>query len=185
MTAILQRRRFTVAEYHRLAKVGILQPDDRVELLDGEIIEKNPINSPHAGMVNRMVRFINKILKEETIISVQNPIAVNMFSEPEPDIVIAKFRDDDYIDHHPTPEEILLLIEVSDSTLKKDRTIKRDIYAKAGIKEYWIININDKQVEVFREPKNGKYHLQQIISDPKEINADVLDLSISYEDLFA
>jgi len=184
MTKLVQRKSFTVEEYHRLAEVGILTDSDRVELINGDIITMSPINSPHGGMVNRLTRTLIKLLGEKNTITVQNPIQIENHSEPEPDLVVAEYREDDYESNHPFPKDIYLIIEVADSTLQKDRTIKYDIYAEAEILEYWIINIPDRQVEIHRQPKNGSYHFKQIISEETEIKASSVGLKLNYSDIF-
>ena len=146
MTSYLQRKLFSVAEYYQLAQVGILKDTDRVELINGEIITMSPINSPHGGMVNRLTRLFFKLLNDQVTITVQNPITLDNYSEPEPDLVIAKFDEDDYEKKHPQPADILLVIEVADSTLEKDRSTKCPLYAKTGIEEYWIVDLVNKKM---------------------------------------
>ena len=184
MTVFLKRKSFTVEEYHQLAEVGILKPTDRVELINGDIITMTPIKSPHAGMVNRLSRIMNNLLNGQATICPQNPITIRDNSEPEPNVVIAHYRDDDYESNHPTPENIYLLIEVSDTTLEKDREVKHPLYASAGIPEYWIINLIDRQIEIHRQPKNGEYHYKLIISEPGEIKCNSIDFSVDYTDIF-
>ena len=184
MTKPISRKSFTIEEYHKLAEVGILKDTDRVELINGDIITMSPIKSPHAGMVDALLEMlIIKLYKKATIKS-QNPIIIPNHSEPEPDIVIAKYRQDSYKSKHPEPEDIFIIIEVSDSTLKKDRTLKYQLYAKANISEYWIINLIDCQVEVNRQPKNGTYHFKQIFSEAGSIEAEALPFQLNYSDLF-
>ena len=184
MTVRLKRKSFTVEEYHQLAEVGILKPDDRVELINGDIIAMSPIKSSHAGMVTGMLEIlIIKLYKKATVIC-QSPITIANHSEPEPDIVIAHYNRDSYRLQHPTPEDIYVVIEVSDTTLEKDREVKHPLYAKAGIPEYWIINLNDRQIEIHRQPKNGEYHFKQIISQEAVIDCTSVELSLNYSDLF-
>lgn len=119
MTSYLQRKLFSVPEYHQLANIGILKETDRVELINGEIITMSPINSPHGGMVNRLTRLLFKLLNDKVTITVQNPVTLDDHSEPEPDLVVARFDKNDYEERHPQPSGVLLVIEVSDSTLEK------------------------------------------------------------------
>ncbi len=185
MTSYLQRKLFSVAEYYQLAQVGILNESDRVELINGEIIKMSPINSPHGGMVNRLTRILYKMLDDQLMITVQNPISLDNYSEPEPDLVVAKFDSDDYAKKHPCPADVLLIIEVSDSTLEKDRSVKSPLYAKAGIKEYWIVDLVNKKIEIYREPVEDEYHFKQIISKKDQIvTADFKDLNILYQTIF-
>src|SRR5712691_11672776 len=121
MSAQLEPRRFNVTEYYRMAEAGILKPDDRVELIEGEIIKLSPIGSPHAACVSRLVHFLSKAIGETAILSIQNPVRLDEFSEPVPDIALLKPRKDYYAARHPTPADALLVIEVADSSLLKDR----------------------------------------------------------------
>lgn len=178
MTVPISRKTFTVSDYYKMAETGIIKPDDRVELLNGEIITMSPIKSFHAGIVNYFCRILNEKLKGKATILPQNPIHLDSKSEPEPDIAIAKFRSDDYRSHHPKAKELFLVIEVADSSLAIDRTVKAPLYAKAGILEYWIINIADKQIEVFKNIKDGEYQEQLTFKEGKlscgSIEFDVL-----------
>lgn len=184
MTAYLDQFKFTVEEYYKLSEVGIIKDTDRVELLNGQIVTMSPIKSQHASMVDILSEILWSSLAGKAIIRGQNPIRISDVSEPEPDIAIAYLAPDRYRENHPTPDELYLVIEVSDSTLNKDRDIKQALYAAANIKEYWIINLVDQQIELHREPKNGEYHFKQIISEPGEVTLVALDFKIQYSDLF-
>ena len=157
MSAQLEPRRFNVAEYYQMAKAGILKPDDRVELIEGEIIKMSPIGSPHAACVSRLVRFLSRAIGETAILSVQNPVRLDDYFEPVPDIALLKPRKDYYADHHPIPADVLLVIEVADTSLLKTRNIKVPLYARAGITEVWLVNLPKESIEVYSEPQNGKY----------------------------
>ena len=156
--AIPARRRFTVAEYYAMADAGILSEIDRVELLDGDIIVMPPIGDWHAFGVNRIVAvFPSTLLKEQAILSVQNPVRLDAGSEPQPDVMLLRWRDDFYRNGHPGPGDVLLLIEVADSTVEFDRTVKLAAYARAGIPEVWIVNRPSQRIEVYTEPSGDKY----------------------------
>ena len=157
MSAQLEPRLFNVTEYYKMAKAGILKPDDRVELIEGEIIKMTAIGSPHAACVSRLVRLLSKAIGDTAILSPQNPVRLGDFSEPVPDIALLKLRDDYYATRHPTPTDALMLIEVADSSLLKDRNIKVPLYARAGISEIWIINLPKEIIEVYSDPHLGKY----------------------------
>ncbi|MBW4601591.1 MAG: Uma2 family endonuclease [Calothrix sp. FI2-JRJ7] len=144
-------KRFTIEEYERLAKLGFFQENDRVELIKGEIISMAAKGTPHAVCETRLERELNKLIGERATLRSQLPIIIPDSSEPEPDRVIAKNRDDDYLNSHPTPEDILLLIEISDSTLKFDQDVKLPLYAEAGITYYWIINLADNHLEMYSD----------------------------------
>lgn len=149
--------RFTVAEYHRMAEAGILNEDSRVELIRGQIVDMAPISTPHFGMVNRLTRLLSAILAGRAVISVQNPVRLDDGSEPQPDVAVLRFREDDYETVRPGPADVLLLIEVADSSLKEDREEKAPLYAESGIGEHWIVNLIDRVVEVHRRPEGGRY----------------------------
>lgn len=151
------RRKISVGEYHRMAEAGILTEDDRVELLNGEIIEMSPIGPTHTAHVKGINRIISRLLEGLAVVGVQDPIVLNDLSEPIPDISILRWRADDYLEAHPRPQDVLLVIEVADSSVTLDREAKLPIYAKAGISEYWIVNIPGKKVEVYRTPINDYY----------------------------
>lgn len=182
--AILNKRLFSVKEYHRLAEVGILTAEDRVELINGEIITMNPIKSKHASINDHLFEWLVTDLVGKAIIRSQNPIHINDYSEPEPDLAIVKFQTHRYKSAHPVPKEIFWVIEVADSTLQKDRTIKRKMYEQAGIPEYWIINIQEEQVEVYRNLSKGKYHEHSIFKPGEEVRFEFLNFELTVEDVF-
>ena len=156
---VLDIYRWTVEDYHRLVEAGILDENSRVELLNGQIVHKSPIGKLHAACVDRLSDLFRDILGKSVIIRVQNPIIPDAHSEPEPDISILKRKANFYADGHPRPEDILLVVEVADTTLEKDRTTKKELYAAAGITEYWIINLPDQQVEQYLDPSGEDYRL--------------------------
>ena len=155
-------RRFTVDEYYKMAEAGILTHDERLELLNGEIIEMSPIGSRHAYSVNWLTRLLITLLGTRAWVSSQNPLRLNGQAEPEPDILLLRWRDDEYESDHPTPGDVFLLIEVSDTTLDGDRNEKLPIYAQAGIPEFWIVNIPDGVIEVYTDPSEGEYRTRRV-----------------------
>ncbi len=156
-----ERLLFTVDDYYRMADAGILAEDDPVELIEGEIIRMSPPGSPHASRVNRLNRLLTPKLSEKAIVAVQNPVHLNDLSEPEPDLAVLRPREDFYDERHPTPEDVLLLIEVSRSSLEYDHKVKLPLYARHGIPEFWVVNLPDAVVEVYRDPKGGAYSDRQ------------------------
>jgi Uma2 family endonuclease len=150
------RRLFTSAEYHAMAEAGILSEDERVELIAGEIVRMAPIGSRHAGCVKRLNRGLSR-LGDRALVSVQDPIALGPSQEPEPDLALLRPREDDYTRSHPTPAEILLVIEVADFSLDYDRTVKIPLYAQAGIPEAWLVNLLQREIQVFRQPSDNGY----------------------------
>lgn len=157
VTAVPQRHRLTVAEYYRMAEAGILKRDDRVELIDGEIIDMPPIGIDHAYGVNRLTAIFVRKVGEKAIVSGQNPIHLNLHSEPQPDIALLRYRDDFYRHTRPGPEDVLLLVEVADSSLRYDREVKVPLYARHGIPEVWIVDVEQQRLEVYRRPVEGRY----------------------------
>lgn len=152
------RRRFTTVEYHAMADSGILSPDDRVELIEGEIWEMSPTGGPHFAGVARLDRAFQKRLgDEEAIIVIQSPIHLNDLSEPEPDVLVLRFRGDFYGGSLPTPADAFLLVEVADSSLEFDRRVKLDLYARNRVPEAWLVNLKQGTVEVYREPSPQGY----------------------------
>lgn len=156
---------WTVDQYHSMVDAGVLTENDRVELLYGKIVPISPIGRFHAACVNLTSEyFILKFQKRYTYLT-QNPVSLLDDSEPEPDFVIAKRDEGGYLSEHPTAEDILLLIEVSDSTLDKDRHHKLPIYAEAGVQEYWIINLIDRQLEMYTRPVGNEYDAASIVAE--------------------
>lgn len=153
------RRRFTVEEYHKMGEVGILHEDDRVELIDGEIVELSPINRPHINCVDRLTRLFVRAVGDDVIVRGQSPVYLDEGNEPQPDLAILREPNESEVrmKHQGEPGNILLLIEVSESTVSTDRSRKVPRYARAGVPEVWIVNIPKKVVEVYVEPVDGKY----------------------------
>ncbi|MCB9289502.1 MAG: Uma2 family endonuclease [Lewinellaceae bacterium] len=179
-----QRKLFTVKEYHKMADVGILEPTDRFELIKGEIIKMTPIKSAHSGIVNFLLEYLIIELHQKNTIIGQNPVLFDQYSEPEPDIVVAAYRKDSYRSGHPTPSEVSLIIEVADSSLEYDRSIKKELYAASGIPEYWIINIPDKQLEIYRQPVGSDYKKQETLRPDKKATCRAVSFSIKVKSLF-
>ena len=152
------RRRFTVAEYYAMADAGILSENDRVELLDGDFIVMPPVGNWHAFSVNSIVAiFPSTLLEDRAILSVQNPVRLDNYNEPQPDAMLLRWRDDFYRNGHPAPGDVLLLIEVADSTVEFDRTVKLPAYARAGIPELWIAARPERRIEAYTEPAGNEY----------------------------
>lgn len=165
----LLTRKFTIKEYHQMGKANVFHPQERLELIRGEIIKISPIGLKHASMVNRLANLLGYKLYEKAIISVQNSIRLNDNSEPQPDLVLAKFREDFYANKPMEAEDIYLLIEVSDSTIKYDREIKIPLYAENNINEVWLVNINNNSLEIYRKPENKSYQTIQILNSNQTI----------------
>jgi len=161
MSVQAEKRLFSVTEYYRMAEAGILSEDDRVELIEGEIVIMSPIGSPHSACIDRLTRLLVYGAGEAAIVRVQNPIHLSDYSEPQPDLCLLKPREDFYADHHPTPSDVLIVIEVADTSLAYDQTVKATLYAKAGIAEYWLVDLNHDLITVYTQPVNGYYRNSQ------------------------
>jgi Uma2 family endonuclease len=161
--SVQSKHRFSVKEYYRMAETGVLRPDARVELLNGEIIDMSPIGPFHGGLVKRLNRFFSLKAKGRWIVSTQDPVHLDDHSEPEPDLALLKPVSDDYTGRHPQPDDVFLLIEVSDTTLDYDRENKIPAYGRAGIAEVWIVNLNEKTIEVYREPHFTGYGSRTVL----------------------
>lgn len=176
------RHRLDVDDYYKMAEAGILRREDRVELVDGEIIDMNPIGSPHAALTNRLARLFTRAVADATaLVAVQTPLRLDNFNEPEPDLMLLRPRADDYRASHPGASDVLLLVEVSDSSLTYDRGAKLDLYARFGIAEIWIVDIAGAAIEVFRNPADGAYGSQERRSSgslsPSLVLAAAIDLA--------
>lgn len=167
----LAPKRFRAEDFHKMTEVGILPEESGWEVIDGYLIDKMSIGSRHAGTVNELTQSLIILLGRAAIVAVQNPIHINEYNEPEPDIALLKPRKDFYKRSHATPEDVLLLIEVSDSTIEYDREIKKTLYAEAGIVEYWLVNLQNDTIEVYSQPKNGSYRLARILESGETIEA--------------
>jgi Uma2 family endonuclease len=153
----LPRRLFTVDEYHRMAEVGIFHPDERVELIEGEIVEMAPIGPRHAGCVINANRLFFTRLGNRTVLSPQNPVVIRPRSEPQPDLLLLRPRAVSYSHEHPGPEDVLLAVEVADTNVRFDRLVKARLYARAGIAEFWLFLVTEGAVEVYRAPGPDGY----------------------------
>lgn len=147
-----QTRKFTVAEYYRMGEVGILGPDERVELIEGEIIVMPPIGPGHAWSVALDIPLFSQYAGDRFFVQIQNPIHLNDGSEPQPDLFLLRHRPEGYASAHPTPADVLLVIEVADSSLEYDREVKAHLYGRAGIPETWVKNLPEDCIERFTEP---------------------------------
>lgn len=151
----LRLHRLTVEEYHKMIQAGVLTEDDRVELLEGLLVEKMTQDPPHAGTVTRLQRRLSRLLPDEWLLRIQLPITLSE-SEPEPDLVVAKGPEDAYDQRHPVPRDVALAIEVADTSLDTDRELKLTVYARERLPAYWIVNLIDGSVEVYTNPRGGR-----------------------------
>lgn len=157
MSIQLIRHRFTADEYHQMAEAGVLRDDDRVELIEGEIVDMTPIGARHGAVVDRFNHTLVRSCGDRAIVRIQGSIRLGPHSEPQPDVVLLRPRPDFYESAVPGPEHVLLLIEVADASLLYDRTVKLPLYARAGIREVWLVDLVRNHVEVHRDPTQDGY----------------------------
>jgi len=166
-----------------MGRTGVFGETDRVELIEGEIVEMTPIGSGHAATVNRLNRLLSTQVGERAIVTVQNPLAIPgagpgegtaLDSEPQPDLMLLAPRDDFYAAGHPTPGDVLLLIEVADTTLAFDRDVKLPVYARGGVPEVWLVKLRDEMVEVHREPVQGSFRWTRRAFSGEDLEPDSL-----------
>ncbi|MEL7220114.1 MAG: Uma2 family endonuclease [Bacteroidota bacterium] len=175
--------RWTVQEFQQMVTAGILEEDDKVELLNGQIVYMSPVGRFHAACVSMLNEWFFQTLKRAYIIRVQDPIVLDNLSEPEPDIVIAKRKADYYAQGLPKPEDVRLIVEVADSSLAKDKGVKLPLYAAAGIQEYWLINVSKEQLEIYTLPTEKGYTGQQVYQIPDQLDHELLG-SFTIKQLF-
>jgi Uma2 family endonuclease len=184
MSRQLAKYWITADEFEQMGRAGIFHPDARLELLEGEIYQMSPIGSPHAACVKFLSSLLNRLFNGKLLVSVQDPVRLHDFSEPQPDIALLRWRDDYYRNAHPTPEDVLLIIEVADSTVETDRSYKMPLYARAGIPEAWLVNLPEERIELFAEPAGGDYQINRIFSRGEELQSHGLaDLRVGVSDV--
>ena len=163
MAVQFQRYRFTVDEYSRMAEIGILREDSRVELINGEIIHMHPIGKRHAGGVDRLTYLFVHRVGDRANVRGQNPVRLGEHNEPEPDLMLLRWRADFYAAGHPTPEQVLLVVEIADSSVEYDRQVKSPLYGGAGIPEYWLVNLERDHIVAYRDPTEDGYATTRIL----------------------
>jgi Uma2 family endonuclease len=171
---IISRKLFSVEEFQRIADAGIFPPDSRFELIRGEIIEMPIPTRLHSGRVNKLTRVFTSKLGESAIVCIQNPMFVDKMSEPRPDVVICKPLPELFGPFEPEPSDVLLLVEISDTSLRYDTKIKSRLYAEAGIPEYWILNIPNDILQVCTDPSDGEYRRIENLERGQTITAQML-----------
>lgn len=181
MATVGVKRLINVDEYYKMAEVGILKPEDRVELINGEIFKMSPSGSRHAAIVDYCAKVMNKHMDGEATVRVQNPIRIDSANEPEPDISLLKFRSDYYTSAHPGPADVLVLIEVAGSSIRFDREVKAPLYAAHGIPEFWIIDLDTNQIEYFSKPQGDAYTETRVFRPGDEVS--IMDRKFSVKEL--
>jgi len=185
MVLQLVRHQFTVKQFHQMAETGILSENERIELIRGEMIDMSPIGTRHAGCVLFLTHLLGLLLGERALINVQNPMELDETSQPQPDIALLKPRPDFYRNSHPQPEDIFLLIEVADTTVKYDREVKIPLYAEANISEVWLIDVNQEIIEIYRNPLQGVYQdIQELVKNQSLSILAFPDVNINVSEIF-
>lgn len=178
-------KRWTVETYHRMSELGILDPQERTELIAGQITVMDAKGTPHVNALRLLTRELDKFLADRPFASTQDPIALDDLSEPEPDLAVIKGSILDYTGRHPRTQDVALVIEVADSTLKYDSQVKDKIYAGAGIVEYWVQDLQNQRLHIFREPQPTGYASHQVLSLPKQISPLAFpDLTLTLGSIF-
>ncbi len=172
-TSTVARKLITVTEYDQMVRAGVFNEDDRLELIEGELITTSPIGSTHAGIVNRLTRALSAQVGAQAVVAVQNPIRLAQ-SEPQPDLALLRPRADDYTRSHPEPNDILLVIEVADASVDYDRTVKVPLYGRSGIPEVWLIDLLEGVIEVYRTPASIGYRAKQTYAAGDSLTPEAL-----------
>ncbi|BAY08095.1 Uma2 family endonuclease [Calothrix sp. NIES-2098] len=167
---VLAIRLLTVQDYHRMAEAGIFRPEERVELIAGQIIQMVAKGTAHESAITRIDRLLRNRISAQVLLRFQSPVQLDDYSEPEPDVAVVVPDSLDYDDHHPTPSEIFLIIEVADTSLKYDREVKAPLYAKSGILDYWVLDVNKRKLYVYRLPSPEGYQSESILAEDVQIS---------------
>jgi Uma2 family endonuclease len=185
---LVRRHRLTVQEYYRMVEVGLLAPDARVELIEGEIIDMPMPRPPHAEVATRLLETLLLTVHGTATVRGQQALRLDEFSEPGPDVVLVKRRSDGYARAHPTPPDVLLVVEVSQSSLRFDRERKLPLYARCGIPEYWIVDVVKPVLHIFHTPQGERYLHGSSITRPgmvalTSLPESIVNLTGLFEDL--
>jgi Uma2 family endonuclease len=174
---------FTVEAYQRLAELGVLNEDDRVELIDGQVVEMSPIREPHASCVRRLTDLFARNCLHIAMIDVQNPVVLGEHDAPQPDLTLLRRRSEGY-PGHPRASDMLLVVEVADTSLSYDRGIKMPLYARMGIPEAWLVDLQADRIAVYREPTGGQYASVRLLSRGETLSPlPVPDVTLSTDDI--
>ncbi len=184
MPVALSKRRFTAEDYQRMGQVGILSEDDRVELIDGEVVAMTPIGARHNACVSCATRALVIAAGEAAIVLPQGSVRLDRYSEPEPDLVLLRPRADFYASRHAGPEDILLIIEIADSSIEYDRDVKTRVYAESGIPEYWLADLNANLVSRYSAPERGAFRSLEQLHRGQSIAPQLLPACVLAVDVF-
>ncbi|HEV8676741.1 MAG TPA: Uma2 family endonuclease [Methylomirabilota bacterium] len=184
MATPVVRHLFTVGEYHRMGEAGIFTEDDRVELIEGEIVEMTPVGSLHAAFVDRLTDLLTSRIGRRAIVRVQSPIGIGPRSEPQPDVTVLRRREDFYAHAHPEPPDVLLVIEVADTSLEFDRAVKAPLYSRLGIPEMWILDVAGPSLEIHRRHSAEGYRDVRTARRGERLTPTAFpDLNLSVDDI--
>lgn len=177
----MTRHRFSVEDFHRMVEAGILSEDDRVELLEGEVVELSPVGKRHMATVKKLMdAFFPLQARRQALLQVQDPLRLSPDTEPQPDLAILRFREDFYAEKIPEAEDALLVIEVAESSLDYDLKVKLPLYARAGVPEVWVVDLEGRRVYIFRKPEGGAYRVAETVEGGR---LEGLGLSIPLEEV--
>ena len=184
MAVELQRHRFTVEEYHRMGEAGVFSEDHRVELIEGEIVEMTPIGSRHQACVDRLTELFSGQVAGQAVIRVQGPIRLGERSEPQPDLAVLRRRADFYAAGHPGPEDVLLVVEVAETSQDYDRAVKVPLYARAGVREVWLVDLAGEGIEIYRRPwREGYQEVRRLGRGDRVASEAVAALELAADDI--
>jgi Uma2 family endonuclease len=180
--AVTNKRLISVKEYHQMSEAGILNEQENIELINGEIIQMGPTGSRHAAAVKKISKLLHSVIKDK-VISVQDPVTVNDLSEPEPDIAVLKPRENFYADKHPEPKDVLLVIEIAESSIDFDKQVKLPLYARANIPAVWLVDLNSNRVEIHQTPVKGVYKQVEYKLPGEKIDSEIIGQPLHSSDL--
>jgi Uma2 family endonuclease len=185
MDSNIQQRQITVEEYYQMGAHGIIGPEERTQLIEGQILKMSPVGSEHAAIVDTINRLLQVQLGDPAIVRIQNPLHLSEISEPEPDVLVVRSRDDYYRFEHPGPKDVLLLIEVAKESLRFDTTVKMSLYAQAEIPHYVVVNVEHRTLINHRHPnmQSGEYDLVEELHPGQQISFELLETTVPVESL--
>ncbi len=183
MAVEVKKRLITVSDYHKMAEAGIL-PERGIELINGEIVEMSPKGSKHTQIVKKLTKILGLALGDDVILSIQDPIIANNLSEPEPDVAILKYRADYYGDEHPHGRDVLLAIEIGDTSVAYDRKFKLPLYAESGVAECWLINLAKQEIHTYWQPAGNAYKFSEFIQKGEIVKTQYFELALDTNQIF-
>jgi len=180
MSLQVARYQLSVAQYERMIEAGVFPEDARIELIEGELLEMTPIGTRHMAVVNRLTRILSRGVGDRAVLSVQNPIQLDERSVPQPDLALLCPQPDDYEQRRPTPADVLLLVEVAEPSVAYDRERKAELYARAGVAEYWVVDLTTNEIVAWRQPVAGRYQVERVARRGDSLSpAALLELTVT------